>query len=246
MITQFGRILGIASAGEAFAQFAPHAAAQHLVGEYKLRFAFAAEAFLPGFHGTVTGSDGHWANLDAVATVLAKIRPDTQWVVHVAVLAPPDKADSPGLPDLGANPHTASAQNTVLIPKRIPDLLDPTAQGNILNSAGIGSLGHQQLREVAAQFPDLVRISHDHHALLHVQGAGSGDIGTAVDHVFYNAQPASACIGQIGDMTQMGDADAVFDRGVEHAAPLGRANYSPVYVNVDILQHLDSSLSQAT
>ena len=34
--------LGIASATEAFAQFAPHTAARRLIGDYELRFAFAA------------------------------------------------------------------------------------------------------------------------------------------------------------------------------------------------------------
>ena len=47
-------------------------------------------------------------------------------------------------------------------------------------------------------------------------------------------------------MSQMRNADAVFDRGVEYAGPLGGANEGPVYVNVDILQHLDTSLSQTT
>ena len=57
----------VASAAEAFTQFAPYAAAWRLVGDYELRFALAAEAFLPGFHGTVTGSNGHGAKLDAAA-----------------------------------------------------------------------------------------------------------------------------------------------------------------------------------
>jgi len=97
----------IAPAAEAFAQFAPRAAAGRLV--HKLRFAFSAEVFLPGFHGAVTGGDGHRANLDAVAALLAEIGADAEGVVHVAILAPSDKADGPGLPDFGANPHAASA-----------------------------------------------------------------------------------------------------------------------------------------
>ena len=99
----------IASAAEAFAQFAPYAAACRLVGDHELRFALAAEAFLPGFHGTVAGSDSHRTKLDAAFALLAEIGPDTEGIVHVAVLASPDKAYRPCLPDLGANPHAASA-----------------------------------------------------------------------------------------------------------------------------------------
>ena len=59
--------LGIACAAKAFAQVAPHTATHHLVGDHKLRFTLAAEAFLARFHGTVAGSDGHGAKLDATA-----------------------------------------------------------------------------------------------------------------------------------------------------------------------------------
>ena len=103
------RFLGIASTGEAFAQFAPHTAAQHLVGDYELRFALTAEAFLPGFHGTVTGRNGHRTKLDAAATLLAEIRANAEGIIPVAIFASSDKADCLGLPDLGANPHAASA-----------------------------------------------------------------------------------------------------------------------------------------
>ena len=97
----------VASAAEAFAKFAPRAAARRLV--HKLRFAFSAEVFLPGFHRAVTGRNGHGANLDAAATLLTEIGADAEGEVHVAVLAPADKADCPGLPYLGANPYAASA-----------------------------------------------------------------------------------------------------------------------------------------
>ena len=101
--------LGIASAGETFAQFAPHTAARRLIGDEELRFALAAEAFLPGFHGPVAGSDGHRAKLDAAFAFLTEVRPDAEGMGHMAVLTPSDKAYRPGLPDLGANPHAASA-----------------------------------------------------------------------------------------------------------------------------------------
>ncbi len=60
--------LGIASAAEAFAQFAPNAVVRCLVGDHELRFAFATEAFLPWLHGAIARSDGHGAKLDAAAT----------------------------------------------------------------------------------------------------------------------------------------------------------------------------------
>ena len=75
----------------------------------KLRFALAAESFLPGFHGTVAGSDGHGAKLNTAAALLAEIGPDAEGIVHMAFLTTPNKAFRPCLPDLGANPHAASA-----------------------------------------------------------------------------------------------------------------------------------------
>ena len=236
--------LRIASAAETFAQLAPRAATHRLVGDQKLRFTVAAEAFLTGFHRTITGSNGHGTKLDAIATLLTEIGAYAEGVVHVTVPPPSHKANGPGFPDLGANTHTTSTQNTVLIPKRIADLLDPTAHGDVLNSTGVRGLSHQQLCEVAAQFADLVCISHYHHALFHVQGARSGDLGTAVDHVFDNAKPACADVGQIGNMAQMGNTDAVLDCSVEHAVPLGRANDGSINANVDILQHITTPFSQ--
>ena len=109
VITLFGSTASIASAAEAFAQFAPHTTARRLFVSQELRFAFATEAFLARFHGTVAGSDGHGANLGAVAALLTELRPDAEGVLHMAVLSPADKADGSGFPDLCADPHTASA-----------------------------------------------------------------------------------------------------------------------------------------
>jgi len=108
-MTLLGSTASIASTGEAFTEFTPGTATWRLFGDHELRFAFAAEVFLPGFHGTVAGSDGHRTKLDAAFALLAEIGPDTEGIVHVAVLASPDKAYRPCLPDLGANPHAASA-----------------------------------------------------------------------------------------------------------------------------------------
>ena len=82
---------------------------RRFVGEHELRFAFTAEVFLTGFHGAVTGRDGHGAKLDATAALLAELGSDAEWIVHVALFAPSDKANRPGSPDLGANLHAASA-----------------------------------------------------------------------------------------------------------------------------------------
>jgi len=106
---KWDRLLHVTPTGKTFTQLAPHAMVWRLVGEYKLRFAFTAEVFLAGSHGTVAGSDGHGANLDAVAALLTEIGVYTEGIVHVAVLASPDKTYRPCLPDLGANPHAASA-----------------------------------------------------------------------------------------------------------------------------------------
>jgi hypothetical protein len=125
----------VASAAKAFAQFAPCAATRCLISYHELRFAFSAEIFLPGLHGAVTGRNGHGANLNAVAALLAEIGADAEGEVHVAVLAPPNKANCPGLPDFGADPHAAPTQNTIRVAEGIADFLDPTTQSDILNSA---------------------------------------------------------------------------------------------------------------
>ena len=109
MITLFGSTASIAPASEAFAQFAPHTTAWCLFISQELRFAFATEAFLAGFHGTIAGSDGHGADLDTVFALLTEFGPDAEGVIHVAVLAPSDKAFCPGPPDLGADPYATSA-----------------------------------------------------------------------------------------------------------------------------------------
>ena len=101
--------LGITSAGETFAQFAPHTAARCLISDNELRFALAAETFLPSFHGPIAGSDGHGAKLDATIAFLTELGPDAEGMTHMAVLTPSHKADRFSLPDLGANPYAASA-----------------------------------------------------------------------------------------------------------------------------------------
>jgi len=225
----------IASAAEALTQLAPHAVVRCLVGQHELRFALTAEVFLAGFHRTVTGRDGHWAKLDAATALLAEIGPDAERVVHMTLFAPPDKANRPGFPDLRAHLHTASAQNTVIVPKWIPDLLNPTAQGNILNGTGVRGLGHQQLREVTTQPTDFVRICQYHHPLFYVQGAGSSNIGASIDYMLNNAQSARTDTREIGYVTQMGNADTVFNRRIENGGPPGRPNIGSVYINIDLL-----------
>ena len=69
----------------------------------------ATEAFLPRFHGTVAGSDGHGAELDAGAALLTEIGTDSKGVVYMTVLAPTNEAFRPGFPELGTSPHAASA-----------------------------------------------------------------------------------------------------------------------------------------
>jgi hypothetical protein len=64
--------------------------------------------------------------------------------------------------------------------------------------------------------------------------------------MLHNAQAACSDVGKIGDVTQMGDADAVFNSSVENASSLDGVKDGPVYTYVDILQHANTSFSQAT
>jgi hypothetical protein len=178
--------------------------------------------------------------------LLTEFGADAEWIVNMTVIAPSDKSFRLSLPDLGTNPHAAPAQNTSLVPKGIPDLFNPATQGDILDSTGIRGLRYQQLRKVAAQVPYPLCAGQYHHAFLHIQGAGSSDVGAPIDHVLDNAQPARADIGKIGDMTQVGNTEAIFDGSIEDIGPFDCVNDSPIYANVDVLQHLDTSFSQTT
>jgi len=102
-------LLGVPPAGEAFPEFTPHAPAWGVLVRQKLGLALAAEALLAGFHRSVAGSDGHRAELDASTALLAEIRPDAEWVVHVTVLAPPHETLCPGFPELGTGPYATPA-----------------------------------------------------------------------------------------------------------------------------------------
>ena len=102
-------MLDIASAGETFAQLTPHTVARCLVSDYELRFAFTTKAFLTGLHRTVTGCDGHGADLYAATALDTKLRPDAEGIVHMAFLAPPYETARLYFPDFCTNPHTAAA-----------------------------------------------------------------------------------------------------------------------------------------
>ena len=102
-----------------------------------------AEAFLARGHGAVTRSNGHGADLPAVLTLLAEIRPNTEWKVHVPVLAPANEADRPGPPDFCADTYATPAQYAGFVAERVADLGDATAYGNVLDGSGIWSLGYQ-------------------------------------------------------------------------------------------------------
>ena len=114
-------------------------------------FAFSAEAFLPALHRPVAGGYRHRAKLDAGAAALTEFRTHPQGKVHMPILAAAHEADGIGLPHLGADTNAAAAQNTVLIPEGIADLLDPAAHGDVLDGPGVRRLGHEQLGNVAPQ-----------------------------------------------------------------------------------------------
>jgi len=120
-------------------------------------------------------------------------------------------------------------------------MLHPTAQGNVLNGARVGGLCHKQFRKVVAQPSDPVGTGQYDHALFHVQGAGRGNFGTSIDHMLDNTQPARANVGQIGNVTQVRNADAVFNCGFKNTGSFGSTYLGSVYIDIDILYHLSSS-----
>ena len=115
---------------------------------------------------------------------------------------------------------TPTAQHAVMIPKRIAWLFDATAQGDVLDSTRVGSLGEQQFRHVPSQLSDSVRICADHHSLLHEQRAGGGYLRRPVFYMLDDAETTGAGIGKIRRMAEVRYTDAVLYRGIEHACPL--------------------------
>jgi hypothetical protein len=103
----------------------------------------SAEIFLSSLHRAVTWSNGHRTNLDTVITFLAEIGTDAERAVHVAVFTPSDKANGSGLPQFRACANTASTQNTVTVPERIPYFLYPTTNCDVLYSARIRGLSNK-------------------------------------------------------------------------------------------------------
>ena len=144
----------------------------------------------------------------------------------MAIPAPADKPQGIGLGQFPAVAHATPAEDAVFIPEGIANFLDPAAHGDVLNGPGIGGLGHEQLGDIAPQAAHFFRIGLDDHALLHAQGAGRGDFGFSVLDLFHNAESAGADILKKGHMAEMGDADTVFDGGIEDAAAFGRLDRS--------------------
>jgi hypothetical protein len=237
-----GLVFGVTSAVKSFTQPAPYAAGRSLFVGYELRFTVSAESLLTGFHWPVAGLDCHRTKLDAVLTMLAKLRPYPEWIVHVAVLAASDETDRPGLPDFGTDPHTSSTKHAIVITELVSYLFYPTANRNILNRPGVGSLGHQQFGQVAPQPPDFFGIRQNHHPFLHIQGAGSSYPMTAFDDIFHDAQTAGADIREIGNMAEMGNADPILNGSLQHAGPPDGMNYGTINIYIYILLHLISSL----
>jgi hypothetical protein len=128
----------------------------------------SAEVFLSRLHGAVTWSNGHGTNLNTITTFLAEFGTDAERAIHMAVFTPSDKANGSGLPQFRACANTASTQNAVTVPERIPYFLYPTTNCDVLDSARIRGLSNKQLSNVATKFPDSFRVAPDYHTLLHV------------------------------------------------------------------------------
>jgi hypothetical protein len=99
----------IAPAIKTFAQPAPGTAIRHFFCNKQLGFAFPAEVLLPGLHGTVTRSDGHRTELNAVITTFTELLAYIQGTLNVTVLTSTDKAESIGMPHLSTGTDTPSA-----------------------------------------------------------------------------------------------------------------------------------------
>jgi hypothetical protein len=50
---------------------------------------YSTETFLTGFHGAVTGSDGHGAKLDAATALLTEFEADAEGIVYMTVFTSP-------------------------------------------------------------------------------------------------------------------------------------------------------------
>jgi hypothetical protein len=123
-----------------------------------------------GFHRAITGGNGHRAKHDTAVAVLTEGRPFTEGKINMPFFPPPNETDCVRLPDFRANANAATTKNALLIAERIPDLLHSAAYGDILDSAGIRSVGHQQFSKVAPQAAYPLGICKYHHSLSDLEG----------------------------------------------------------------------------
>jgi hypothetical protein len=123
------------------------------------------------------------------------------------------------------------------MPKRISYFLNSTTYGYILNSTGIRCLSYQQFCQITAKFSYPVGIGQYHHTLLYIQSAGSGDAGPAIYHMFDNTKPTGAYVGQIRNVTQMRNTEAVFGSSIEYTGALDGMDNCPIYADIYVLIH---------
>ena len=161
----------MALALKTFAHITVYTDTRHFFGAYHFRFTIPAKAFLSRLHGPITGNDRHGANVDTRTALPAEIGTQTKGRLHTAIFSAPDKADGLFPKASRADLNAAPAQNTIIVPERIADLLYTAAKGDILNSAGVGRLCNDQFGKVAAKPQDFFRTAQYHHALFNIQSA---------------------------------------------------------------------------
>jgi hypothetical protein len=111
--------------------------------------------------------------------------------------------------------------------------LNPASNRNILNRPGIGSLCHQHFRDIFSDPKDFIRVSMDDHAFSCFEGAGSGNFRSAPLLQLNDTESAGSDRRQASNMTEMGNADAVIEGGVENRCSSGHFDSGSVDPNVD-------------
>jgi hypothetical protein len=140
----------VAGTLETFAKIASETGAYRSDRHGCLRFTLPAERFFSPFHRSAAGCYRHGTIEGAGTAVFAKFGFLGERELDAAVFCPSDKSYGIGMPHFRTITHTASTLNTIIVSEGVTDFLYTTADSNILDRLGIGSLCNNQFRDIAA------------------------------------------------------------------------------------------------
>jgi hypothetical protein len=228
---------------KAFAQPAPDARVGRIFDHSELGSALPAEVFLSLLHWTITGDNGHGADLPTGPTSLAVLGPFIKRHGNVYVLSPPHKSKNIGLPNLTAHADATATENAGRVVEWITHFDNTTSNRQILNGPRVGSFCDQQFGNVSPQLEDFLRMSPNDHPFLDLKGAGCGNPRLPVLYYLHQAQAADPKVNDTPHMTEMGDTDAMIESRIEDTSAMRNPDLSAINSQRHIFEHILSYLT---